>query len=144
MRKTSYGFLRAVVKARHVLLVSRLVKMELHETPDLDERTHIYRRMADASPRNVPESSRVLKLRDELLREGRWGANRFEDMLHVAYTIACQADALVTWDEGDLARSRTRRVVESVCRRMGVRAPKIGIPEDVARWLNINLSKKTR
>ncbi len=136
MRKVSYQFLRAVA-GRHRIITSRLVRAELHATPDLVERRAVTRHMERVRMRAVPTTALVTTVRDEILEEGGWGANRLADMLHVAYTVIARADALVTWDQDDLARERTRRVVQAVCRRRGLKAPRIGMPEEVAAWFGL-------
>ena len=139
MRKITYRFLRAV-SSKHRLLISKLVRREIDGTPDAEERKLIFRRMAGVRLKTIPATARILRLRDEILKAGGWGNNRIADMLHVAYTVIAGADALVTWDRQDLARDHTRRVVQAVCRRRGQRAPRIGVPEEVAEWLGIRIT----
>ena len=60
-------------------------------------------------------------------------------MLHIAYTMLASLDILVTWDVEDLARDRTRAVVQAYAWRNGLRAPLIGTPEEAAGWLGIEI-----
>jgi len=48
-------------------------------------------------------------------------------------------DALVTWDQGDLARDHTRRIVQVYGRRERLSVPLIGTPEEVAKWLGLRI-----
>ena len=137
-RQVTYRFFRSV-KDRHELLLSRLVIRELMATPDLRERRHILRRIWSADPRTVTTSRRAERIALELLAAGGWSDDDFADMLHISYTIVAGADALVTWDEGDLAREWTRNLVQAYGRRQGVATPLIGTPEDVAEWLGIRI-----
>ena len=51
------------------------------------------------------------------------------------YSMLSEVDALVTWDQGDLARDHTRRIVQAYGRRERLSVPLIGAPEEVAQWL---------
>lgn len=61
------------------------------------------------------------------------------DMTHLGYTILSDADALVTWDESDLARERTRLLVHVYCRRRNLSEPLIGTPLEISSWLDIEI-----
>lgn len=137
-RRVSYRFLRAVA-GRHQLLLSRLVLQEIALTSDLDERRHILRRIESVRHRMVTNSRRAERMALELLAVGGWSEELFADLLHVSYTILSGAEALVTWDAGDLARDRTRLVVQAYARRSGLAAPLIGTPEEVAKWLGMTI-----
>ncbi len=51
-----------------------------------------------------------------------------------------KTDALVTWDTDDLARDRTRTVVQAYAMRKGLRASLIGTPYEVSDWLGIRIA----
>lgn len=137
-RRLSYRFLRQV-ESRHDLFISNLVHGEVMGTPDLVERRHVLRRIKSVHPRTVTNSRKAERQALELLDSGGWEDGLLADMLHVAYTIQAGCDALVTWDQDDLARDKTRNVVQAFGRRTGVSAPLIGTPEEVAEWLGIRI-----
>lgn len=138
-RRASYRFLRRVVRQHHTVLVSDLVLEEARATPLADERKQILRRIWSSGAKHVTALRPAERVADGLMAAGGWGRDLFADMLHVGYTISGRADALVTWDRSDLARERTRIIVAAFCRREGLSAPLIGTPEEVARWLNIEI-----
>jgi predicted nucleic acid-binding protein len=135
-RRTTDAFVRAV-QAHDRIAVSPAVFAELAQTPGGDKAKWIARRIWAARPILLTPEPRVHKIAVDLLAAGRWRGNRLVDMVHVAYTVIAGADALVTWDEGDLARDRTRVVVQAYTQGRGLRAPLIGTPEEVSRWLGI-------
>lgn len=137
-RKMTYRFFRAAAR-RHQLFLSKLVLREIEETPDWDERRHVLRRVWSARPRMVTTSRRAERIALDLVQEGGWSDDVFADMLHISYSMVSNQDALVSWDEGDLARDRTRQVVQAYGRREGVSVPLIGTPEEVAQWLGIGI-----
>ena len=134
LRKATYQLLRSIKKQDRVL-TSKLVLLELSEVPDHDERRHIMRRLWDARPKMVTTSRRAERIALELLEAGGWGEEVFADMLHVSYSMLSEVDALVAWDQGDLARDHTRRIVQAYGRRERLSVPLIGTPEEVAQWL---------
>ncbi len=82
----------------------------------------------------------VREIAEELLLQGGWGAKEIEDTLHIGYAIVSGADVLVTWDEADLARDKTRRLVRALCRRRGWEPLDIATPEEVLdEWLGIKI-----
>jgi predicted nucleic acid-binding protein len=137
-RKLSYRFLRRCRKD-HDALVSRLVLREIEATPNLEERRHVLRRVWAARPKVITTSRRVERIALEIMEISGRGDDAFADMLHIGYSMVADADALVTWDEGDLARDHTRRLVQAYGRREGMGVPLIGTPEEVAGWLDIRI-----
>lgn len=135
-RRLTYGFLRAA-RRRDRIYTSKLVLIELDETPDHEERRHIQRRLWSVRPRMITTSRRAERIALELLEVGGWQEDAFADMLHVSYSMLAEVDALVTWDEGDLARDHLRRIVQAYGRRQGLSVPLIGTPEDVMEWLGL-------
>ncbi len=135
-RRLTYGFLRAVQR-RDRIYTSKLVLIELDETPDHEQRRHIQRKLWSVRPRMITTSRRAERIALELLDGGGRQEETFADMLHVSYSMLGEVDALVTWDEGDLARDHLRRIVQAYGRRQGLSVPLIGTPEDVAEWLGL-------
>jgi hypothetical protein len=135
-RTISYRFLRQIQK-RHHLFISDRVMREAAATPDPQERKHVLRRIWSAHPRTLTLTRKAERIALDLLQTGGWGEKLFADMLHLGYSIASDMDALVTWDEGDLAREKTRILVLHYCRREGLSVPLIGTPEEVGKWLGI-------
>ncbi len=138
-RRESFAFLRAIDAGRHQILVSRLVVQEIEATPDPEERRHILRRLWNLRRRLITLNSKILRIGFALLEAGGRGRNALADMMHLGYAVFSGADAVVTWDESDLARDHTRRLVAAYARRDGCKAPLIGTPKDVGRWLGIRI-----
>ncbi len=134
--RVSASFIRLAAH-RHRILISDAVLAELRGTPDPARRQFLGDQVVAANARVAPAREPAEHMAEELLRAGRWGGRRFVDMLHVAYTILEGADALVTWDEDDLARERPRRVVHAYTRARGLLTPLIGTPEEVTAWLGL-------
>ncbi len=124
---------------RFELISSPVVPWELGKTPESELRAVLLARLAAAAPKEVEHSARAGGMALELLRAGRWSEDHYADMLHLAYTILAEADALVTWDLKDLARDKTRRLVHRYTRSRGLLTPLIGTPEEVALWLGLSL-----
>lgn len=135
-RKTSYRFLNRAC-ARHEVLISPLVIDEVRNTPDPVERRVIERQMRGVRPTIISGQQRAEEIADALRREGQFGDRMLADLAHVAYAVMGAADAVVTWDVRTLARERVRLVLHAYCRREGLESPLIGVPEDVARWLEL-------
>jgi hypothetical protein len=137
-RRVSYSFLRGVA-LRHELLTSRLVTAELSETRDWAQKRAVYRRLWGLRLRMITLIGRIGWISREIRTAGGWGANRIADVTHIAYAVFAGADALVTWDVDDLARERTRQVVQAYGRREGRSVPLIGTPAEVAEWLGLRI-----
>jgi hypothetical protein len=137
-RKVSYRFLW-MARRKCRVLVSKLTLAELARTPDPVERRHVLKRLWGSRPRLVTNSRKAERIAFQLLDAGGWSETLLADMLHVSYSMLSGADALVTWDRSDLARERTRRIVQAFGRREGLSVPLIGTPEDVAEWLELRI-----
>ena len=135
-RPISYAFLRAAQRPHHVL-VSRLVTRELEEIRDRAQRKAVHRRLWGQSIRTITTNAKIVAIANDLVALGGWSENVIADMLHVAYALFARVDALVTWDRNDLARPRTRDVVNAYGRRREMPVPLIGTPEEVSEWLGI-------
>jgi predicted nucleic acid-binding protein len=138
LRKTSYRFFRSI-QSRDRIHISKLVLLELSETPDAEERRHVLKRLWSARPKMVTTSRRAERIALELLSAGGWSEDVFADMLHVSYSMLSEVDALVTWDHGDLAREHTRKIVQAYGKRQRLSVPLIGTPEEVAEWLGLKI-----
>lgn len=135
-RAATSTFLRQA-HLHHRLLVSDAVVVELAAVADAAKRDALLDHLWAARPTVARPRREVYRMALELLQAGRWSKRRFTDMLHVAYSINEGADALVTWDEDDLARERPRRVVHAYTRARRLLTPLIGTPKEVAEWLKI-------
>lgn len=135
-RRVTEAFVRAV-QTHDRIVVSQAVFAELAQTPGGDKAKRLARRIWATRPILLGSEPKAPAIALELLSAGRWSQNRYADMLHVAYTVLAGADALVTWDEDDLARDRPRVVVQAYTQGKGLRAPLIGTPEEVSKWLGI-------
>jgi len=136
LRRTTYRFLNRACP-RHEVLVSPLVVAEIQATPDPEERRIIERILRKQRPERTGWQPRAADIATALLDEGGWGPRMLVDLTHVGYAIVSRADALVTWDARTLARPRVRTVVQAFCRRERLEAPLIGLPEEVAEWLEL-------
>lgn len=134
--RVSASFIRQAC-LRHRILISDAVLAELRDTPDPVRRQFLGDQVVAANARVAPTREPAERMAEELLRAGRWRDRRFVDMLHIAYTILEGADALVTWDEDDLARERPRKIVHAYTRARGLLTPLIGTPEEVTQWLGL-------
>ena len=135
-RRISYSFLRTIA-GRDQILISSVVREELRDTPDAEERKTLFRRLSGVRPRTITTTPRVGRIARDLLSLGGWGARRVADVLHVSYAVFARADALVSWDVHDLARERMREVARTFGRMQGVPVPWIGTPQEVAEWLEL-------
>ncbi|MBI2920712.1 MAG: hypothetical protein HYY18_06460 [Planctomycetes bacterium] len=137
-RRATFRFLRTVGR-HHQLLVSHVVRKEIDQTPDQAERKLLRRRLYAASPGFLTPPIHLKATVMELLASGGWSERKFQDMQHLAFAILSKADALVSWDVGDLARPKTRRIVEKWCRGRRLDSPFLGTPLEVARWLGFEI-----
>lgn len=137
-RSVSYRFFQAILD-RHEIWISPLVLAEVDATPEPAERRVIRRRIRRAHPELVSGRGRAESIANELREEWAFSTSVLADLTHVGYSILAGADALVTWDKKGLARAKTRRAVQEYCSRRGKKAPLIGEPEDVAKWLSIEM-----
>lgn len=135
-RGLTYAFLN-FVRGRHELVISRVVTAEIAAMPNPDVHRIVRRQMRKARPRFLTNEREAEALAIELLRQMRRNRAGHMDMLHLGFAILGAADALVTWDIRDLARPLTRDAAGRVSRHRGLRAPLIGTPEEIARWLNL-------
>lgn len=135
-RRISYHFLNRAC-AHQDVLISPLVIEEVRNTPDPVERRVIERQLRGVRPTIISGQQRAEEIAEALRREGRFGDRMLADLAHVAYAVMGAADAVVTWDVRTLARDRVRVVVHAYCRRARLEPPLIGIPEDVAQWLEL-------
>lgn len=138
LRRASYRFLHRSC-LRQELLISPLVIEEVRSTPELSERSTIERRMRATRPVVVSGQDRATALARALQETGGFGPRMLADLTHVAYAVMGAADALVTWDRRTLARAAVRTAVHAHCRKEGLEAPLIGVPEEVARWLGLKI-----
>jgi hypothetical protein len=136
MRRITYRFLNRSCRI-HDILVSPIVCHEIEETPDPQERTIIQRQLQGTRAEVVGENAKARRIAGQLLERGGFGERMLADLLHVSYAILGRANAMVTWDRRTLARQGVRTVVQAYCAREGRAAPLIGVPEDVARWLEL-------
>jgi len=137
-RATTAAFLREA-ELHHRIIISDAVLVELAAIADAAKRSAILDRLWAARARLARPRRDAQETALELLKAGRWSARRFADLLHVAYTVIEGADALVTWDEDDLARERPRRVTHAYTRARGLLTPLIGTPKEVAAWLGLRI-----
>lgn len=61
------------------------------------------------------------------------------DVTQPGYAFAGGAEAVVTWNQRDLARDRVRDVVARYCEELGVATMRVGTPEEVALWLGVRV-----
>lgn len=137
--------LATIARRRHEILTSREAVNELGEIPDPQLRRAALLRLRRTDPEMVPVSARVRAIAKELLGRGGWGPKDLEDMLHIGYAMVGAADVLVTWDQADLARSKTRRLVLVLGREWDLRAPDIATPVEVLNeWLGVRMRLSRR
>ncbi len=127
------------VARHHRIVISDMVDVELAAIPDVTLRTAAQDRLWAMRPRVARFRAEAERVALDLLRMGRWSPRRFADLMHVAYTVLEDADALVTWDVADLARGRPRRIVHAYTRARGMLTPLIETPEEVSRWLVLKI-----
>jgi len=137
-RRTTEAFLRSA-RLTHKLVFGAVVIEEILETRGRLHREAILDRMWECGAELLPLQHETDKMAKDLLAAGRWSGRRIADMVHVAYTLLADAEALVTWDVDDLARPRPRTIVHAYARRLGIPAPLIGTPQEVATWLEIRI-----
>jgi predicted nucleic acid-binding protein len=137
-RRTTEAFVRSA-RLTHTLVFGAVVIDEILETRGRLHREAILDRTWASGAELLPLYPETRKMAKDLLAAGRWSGRRIADMVHLAYTLLADADALVTWDTDDLARPRPRTIVHAYARRMGMPAPLIGTPEEVATWLDIRI-----
>lgn len=135
-RRTSYRFLNRSCRG-HDILVSPLVLDEIRRNPTTDVRRRMERRLFDSYRIMVAAGHRARSIGRELREEGRFSDTMIADLTHVGYAMVGFADALVTWDARTLARDKVRLAVDAYCRREARPAPRIGLPEEVAKWLSL-------
>ncbi len=138
-RRVTQAFVRAA-RRRFRLLVSPLVVEELSRTKDDTLRAALLATLGTVGPEIVEYGTSPEEMGRELLSAGRWRESRLADTTHIAYTLLSEAEALVTWDTDDLARDRTRTVLQAYAMRKGLRAPLIGTPHEVSEWLGIRIA----
>lgn len=112
---------------------------ELAATPDWAERRHFHRRLWARRHRFITLNSKIPRIAVDLLEAAGRGPGALADMMHLGYALFGGADAVVTWDEADLARDHTRRLLKAYARRNEVKAPLIGTPKEVGRWLGLRI-----
>ncbi|HLY74108.1 MAG TPA: PIN domain-containing protein [Planctomycetota bacterium] len=137
-RRASRRFLEWL-RPRHFVLVSHLVQVELWRTRDAELRSQALRKYENASKRIVTSSSRVIEIAREIIAAGAMTENHLADAFHIAYSVVGRAEALVTWDVGQIARAHTRRIVDEYCWRLGIPAVRLGTPIEVGRWLDVKI-----
>lgn len=137
-RRASRRFLRWA-GPRHFLLTSELVRTEIEATQDPNQGRQIHRLYDAARKRNIPMVPEVRRVARELILRGALTPNHLADAYHVGYAIVSRVDALVTWNIRDLARPWTRRVVSDFCWERGLPELRIGNPQEVGRWLNVEI-----
>ena len=126
----------AVAERDHVILSSLENITELSQTRDETRRSAILELLRKADPELIEVIPEVRLIAKELLNLGGWGPKDLEDMLHIGYALVGHADVLLTWDEDDLAREKTRKLVRQVCRARGLKRLEIVTPEEAkTRWL---------
>lgn len=124
---------------RHFLFSSRLVLFELEHTQDPEMRRQVVRRYRDVRKRDIPTLSAVRDAAWELVRRGCVTENHLADAFHLGYAIAGRMDALITWNLRDLARPHTRKIVSDYCWQCGIPGLRIGNPQEVGQWLNVEI-----
>lgn len=137
-RPLTFRFLRTAHR-HHELFISPLVVQEADQSPTLEERRLIRRKLSTIHPRILPRRRELPSTIRELLECGGWGDRKTEDITHIAFAILYGVDALLTWDVDDLARPQTRRVVQAWCKAKSLKVPLIGTPPEVAGWLGFEI-----
>ncbi len=136
-RTLSYDFLNSS-SYRHEILLSGLVLDEIAEGP-AGERRKLRRQIERVRARVLPGAAWAGRFAEELMSLGPFGQSRVDDLKHVGYAVGGKVDALVTWDVKTLACDPVRRACALACRRTGRRAPFLGTPLEVARWLGLQI-----
>ena len=137
-QRVTRTFLRIVAK-RYRFLVSDLALRELRVHPKADVRRKIQRQLRRRRPKVLGPNARVRRATDELMALGGWSARALADVTQMGYAPVAKAEALVTWNQRDLARREVRRVVRRYCRERNRPVMEIGTPEEVARWLGVRM-----
>ena len=127
------------IKRRYRLQVSDLALEEIREHPRPDLRRRILRYLWRRRPKVLGPNARVREATRELMSMGRWGPRVLVDVTQVGYALVGKADALVTWNQKDLARREVRRVIQRYCRERNRPMMRIGTPQEVARWLGVKM-----
>jgi hypothetical protein len=135
-RRITYQFLNRSCRG-HVILISPLVLREVRQTPNLDERRVIERRMQAAYHVMVSGEHRALACARALASDGGFGDRILADLTHLGYALHGRADAVVTWDHRTFARDKVRAVLHRYCLREGLKPPLLGLPEEVIQWLGL-------
>lgn len=138
VRRITYRFLNRGCR-RHEKLISPLVVEEVGQTPDPEDRKVVERRMFAARPVVISGQARCRAIAVALRELGGFGQRMLADLSHVAYAVMGRADALVTWDRRTMARTGVRTALAAYCRREDIPAPLIGLPEEVAEWLDLKM-----
>lgn len=76
-------------------------------------------------------SEQALALAKELIQAGALPAKAAEDALHIAIVATQAVPYLLTWNCRHLANATMRPLIESVCTKMGYKAPIICTPEEL-------------
>jgi predicted nucleic acid-binding protein len=142
-RRITELFLQAA-RRRYRLLVSPAAIEEMEETQPASLKEELLERTWETGAEVLPYLPDAEKIARELMAARRWSEGRIVDMVHLAYTVLADADALVAWDERHLAHERTRVIVHALARRLGLPAPLIGTPLEVASWLDIKIASQRR
>lgn len=138
-RKATYHLLTEA-RRRHYIYSSREVVRELDEIVDLEIRKRAVDRFRRVRPEMITMRPQIKRLAEEMLRRGGWGLDDLADMTHIGYSLVSRVDVLVTWDTGDLARDKTRRLAAALAREIGLPAPDIATPIEVLEeWLGIKI-----
>jgi hypothetical protein len=115
-------------RVNYELCVSQLVLDEAGagDTQAAQERLLVLRPMLV-----LETTAEALDLAKELLRAGALPAKATGDALHIAVAATRAIPFLLTWNCRHMANASMRRVIESVCKAKGFKAPIICTPEEL-------------
>ena len=75
-------------------------------------------------------------LAEELVRANALPAKAADDALHIAVAASQKIPFLLTWNCRHMANAIMRPVIESVCAKMGYKAPIICTPEELRKEIS--------
>ena len=79
------------------------------------------------------ETSEVVALAEQYVRNGVLTPRRFNDCLHIAYSVVNKCDFLLTWNMDDLAKDSRREKINDVNSRNRYDTIKIVSPDAFLR-----------
>lgn len=130
-RKATESLLLEISEGKHEPFISAVVIAEVENTPDADLQSRLLSKIREVEPAIIPSSPGIEVVTERLVMDRIIPERYRNDALHIAFALAAEVEALVSWNMKHIVRHKTRQFVRAQALLIGLREMDLVTPEEV-------------